>query len=165
MQLFKSVKQLQPSQYKAHAGLAFRSVHGTLCHLLQADRIWTSTLRLDFTEINELGPMWHRDDLYAGPDDSSSYWEDVVPDFETLEALLLAQADTLIQTVSNLSEDQISGTLMYPTTSGASFAVPFSKAILHAVNHATHHRGQVSAALIKMGLAPPVMDYMYYGRK
>jgi uncharacterized damage-inducible protein DinB len=34
--------------------------------------------------------------------------------------------------------------------------------VLHLVNHGSHHRGQISAALTAMGHAAPALDYLYF---
>lgn len=37
--------------------------------------------------------------------------------------------------------------------------------LTHMMNHQTHHRGQISAVITRLGGAAPEMDYVYYKRE
>ena len=41
-------------------------------------------------------------------------------------------------------------------------ARPRESLVLHVFNHATHHRGQASIALLQLGCEAPVMDMPYF---
>ena len=43
------------------------------------------------------------------------------------------------------------GTLDYKTTQGVPQSLPFAPTLGHVFNHATHHRGQITAAITAMG--------------
>jgi uncharacterized damage-inducible protein DinB len=40
-------------------------------------------------------------------------------------------------------------------------ALPFAATLAHVFNHATHHRGQITAALTAAGHAAPELDLVY----
>lgn len=42
------------------------------------------------------------------------------------------------------------------------YALPMYKVVLHVVNHATYHRGQIAAMLRQIGHVPPSTDLSYY---
>jgi len=42
---------------------------------------------------------------------------------------------------------------------------PLWQVVLHAVNHGTHHRGQVSGFLRTLGHTPPVTDLSHFYRR
>ena len=43
-------------------------------------------------------------------------------------------------------------------TTGQARALPLPAALLHVFNHATHHRGQITAAISMLGLEYPPLD-------
>ena len=52
----------------------------------------------------------------------------------------------------------VSNSVDYTNTKGVPQSVPFAPTLGHVFNHATHHRGQITAALTAMGYASPVLD-------
>lgn len=61
-----------------------------------------------------------------------------------------------------LTEQDLQGKLEYRSTSAPASAPPTARArlalVTHVFNHATHHRGQVSAAVAQMGVPYPRLD-------
>ncbi|KAI8929407.1 DinB family protein [Entophlyctis helioformis] len=166
--LFQSLDKLSDAQFTAHAGLAFRSIKGTLGHLLVADELWYKRMTGKFDRANELGEYWRHDNLYAkqlgdaAAADEGIYWESVEADRSRLKERILAQAGLLIKHIEDMPSFDAEKLLVYKTSSGADRSQEFGKAYIHVVNHATHHRGQISAAVTRFGLDPPVMDLTYF---
>ena len=52
-------------------------------------------------------------------------------------------------------------TLDYTTTKGIAQSLPFAPTLGHVFNHATHHRGQITAAITAMGYPCPVIDRVW----
>eukprot|EP00842_Homolaphlyctis_polyrhiza_P000972 jgi/Hompol1/1876/HPOL_004977-RA len=159
-QLFAATAQLQDTQFTAHAGLAFRSVQGTLCHLLVSENVWLSRLKGDANTSKGLGKYWQQEEMYAKEGDEHSYWEDIEPDRKKLQDRILAQAQELVDLVSELTDG--AQPVVYRSSSGEDRSLPLDKILLHVVNHSTHHRGQISAAITGFGVRPPIMDYVYF---
>ncbi|MGE3849619.1 MAG: DinB family protein [Gammaproteobacteria bacterium] len=144
--LFGVVRILDDARYRANVGLFFRSVHGTLNHLLVADQVWYGRcIDAPFT--------------VAGLD----------TEFETergaLACALRAATERWATWLDTLDDARLASTLVYRNMSGAAFEQPLSSVLLHVFNHATHHRGQISAALTQAGLAAPEMDLVWYLRR
>ncbi len=60
-------------------------------------------------------------------------------------------------------DDQaLSQVLAYHNSRGEAFSRVLADVLLHLVNHGTHHRGQISAALTALGQPAPVLDYLYF---
>ena len=55
--------------------------------------------------------------------------------------------------------------ITYRDFKGLEWRQPLWQIILHLVNHATHHRGQVSGFMRSLGRNPPGIDLVYYHRK
>jgi uncharacterized damage-inducible protein DinB len=53
----------------------------------------------------------------------------------------------------------------YRDLKGKEWTLSVWQIVLHVVNHATHHRGQVSGFLRSLGLTPPPLDLSYYCRE
>lgn len=126
--LYAASAQLSPHQYKEHRGAFFGSVHGTLNHLLVADRVWMRR----FTGEGELAPRL----------DSILH--------DKLEPLRLARETEdarIIAFVAGLDGPALSAELSYLHRSGTTFTQPLDTALDHFFNHQTHHRGQVHALL------------------
>jgi uncharacterized damage-inducible protein DinB len=139
--LYEHVDALSEADYRRDAGLFFRSVHGTLNHLLVGEcELWyarfaegrSPRLALD-TEV-ESDRVRLRERLLAG----AALW-----------APLIAQWPASRFDKTNLN---------YTSTKGVTLSLPFAATLGHVFNHGTHHRGQITAALTAMGHACPELD-------
>jgi uncharacterized damage-inducible protein DinB len=147
--LYDAAATLSDADYRADRGAFFKSLHGTLNHLLVADRIWMRR----FTGVGQLPPAL----------DAILY-----DDFEALRAARRAQ-DTLIKRyIDRLSEADLLGTLRYRTvTNPQDIEQPLSPALDHFFNHQTHHRGQAHALLSSIigNDKTPSFDLIVYQRQ
>lgn len=141
--LYAEVDKLAEADYFADTGLFFRGIHGTLNHLLVVEHLWRERLDDAPRTIHSLDQVLHadRDALRTALLDYAGRWQGHV---DALDAAGLA-AD-----------------LAYRNLQGDAFTLPRASAIAHVFNHATHHRGQISAALTRLGAQAPVMDLPYY---
>jgi len=55
--------------------------------------------------------------------------------------------------------------LDYVSSAGEARSMWMRDVLTHMMNHQTHHRGQVSAVITRLGGAAPEMDYVYYKRE
>jgi uncharacterized damage-inducible protein DinB len=145
--IYAAARQLSEADYKADRGAFFKSVHGTLNHVLVADRIWMKR----FTGEGEIAVSL-----------------DAIL-FEKLSDLHRArqQEDERIVTyIDNLSGADIAGRLLYRTiTNPAEFDQPLTSVLAHFFNHQTHHRGQVHCLLTGLGLDVPSLDLVPFQRQ
>jgi uncharacterized damage-inducible protein DinB len=121
-------------------GAFFHSIHGTLNHILLADYIWLGRLKQRPFPAISLGQ-----ELYA--------------DFAELRARRAATDGELVDYVARLVPDDLSGVVRYTSvTSGKASALPLVVVLSHVFNHQTHHRGQVTALVSRLGHDVGVMD-------
>ena len=66
---------------------------------------------------------------------------------------------------SGLNADNLLQDIEYKDTRGNSHSTPAWQIVLHVVNHATLHRGQVMSLLRQSGIAPPQIDLITYYRE
>jgi len=144
--LYDAALALPEELYRADTGVFFRSLHGTLNHLLLTDRLWLTRL----TRVGEQ-PKRLDDILY----------EDRIE----LARARLAEDARLIALVSGYDDVMLSRPHAYQTTSGMPQEQPLSDILLHLFNHQTHHRGQAHACLsITTKQEPPLLDLLAFQR-
>lgn len=144
--LYEAAGRLGPADYYADRGAFFKSVHGTLNHLLVTDRIWMQRFtgsgdapdRLDTILFEALG------DLHAARE---------------------AEDRRIIDFVDGLDDARIAGTIKYRRVSTPEvFEQPLAPALAHWFNHQTHHRGQVHALLTGLIGQAPELDLLFFQR-
>ena len=127
---------------KKDLGAFFRSMHGTLNHLLLADRVWLGRFKNVPFSVQSLDQ-----ELYA--------------DFATLRRER-AKTDAAIHAyIDSLTPEQINGDLHYISLLNPEPRVlPLALALLHFFNHQTHHRGQLTTLMNQTGYDSGVTDLL-----
>ncbi len=67
--------------------------------------------------------------------------------------------------VQSLSEEDLLQTFDYIATEGTKHRSVKKDIFIHMVNHATHHRGQISQMLRQAGFQPAATDYVLFTRE
>ncbi len=124
----------------------FRSILGTLNHLVVADRIW-------FARIEGGGPTHTR--LNDEP----------FPRFCDLRAVRQAEDERILSYTLALTDERLQRELRYSTTRGVAQCQPLWQVLAHVFNHQTHHRGQAHALMKDAGIVPPELDLLLYLRE
>lgn len=127
--------RLSDAARRADQGGFWRSVHGTLCHLLWGDSVWMS--RFDGWEAPGVG---------IG---DSGTW---IADFDEL-VRRRAEADGRIEAwAARLDAGWLDGELTwFSKVAQRQITAPRGFLVTHMFNHQTHHRGQVHAMLTRLG--------------
>jgi uncharacterized damage-inducible protein DinB len=141
--LFEAVDALPEVDYRRDVGLFFRSVHGTLNHLLVGEY-----------------HLWRRR-FADGVSPRLTLDAEVEPDRDRLRQALLDGAAAWEGLVASWPAAHFDGTLDYITTTGRAMSLPFAATLTHVFNHGTHHRGQITAALTAMGRPCPELDLVW----
>lgn len=145
--LYAAAAALDDDRYRQAVGVYFRSVHGTLNHLLVADRIWMHRLQGSGEQPRAL---------------------DVIL-FEDLASLTAARAledERIVSFVASLAETALDAVCEYRTLNGTPQRQPLREILAHLFNHQTHHRGQAHAALTCLGVTePPSLDLLIMQRE
>ncbi len=147
--LYAVAAQVSDADYRADRRAFFKSLHGTLNHILVGDRIW----------------MHH----FTGKGDLPAGLDTIL--YEELAALRTArQAEDakISRYVGALSDDDLAGTIRYRTFSNpADIEQQLAPALDHFFNHQTHHRGQAHGLLSSIigNEAAPSFDLIVYQRE
>ena len=143
VRLLEAVAQVDDGAYRRDMGLFFKSIHGTLNHLLVGEHL------LWFRRFAEgVSPMVTLD-------------EEVEVDRSLLAERLLEGAARWQPLIENWPSEGFDGVLSYTTTRGVPVSLPFAATLTHVFNHGTHHRGQITAALTELGQPCPELDLVY----
>ena len=140
--LFEHVDALPEADYRRDAGLFFKSVHGTLNHLL----------------VTEHG-LWRRR-FGEGASPRLKLDAELEPDRTLLRERLIDGAAAWQPLIESWPEERFdeASVLEYTSTDGVARRLPFSLALTHVFNHGTHHRGQITAAITAFGRPCPELD-------
>jgi uncharacterized damage-inducible protein DinB len=114
-----------------------RSVIGTLAHTFAADRFW-----LDRIQGNA----------------PATFIDDEDRRFDILRKEWPALQQRWKEWAAPLTDEDVVAKISYEDTEGNPYEQPLWHILLHVVNHAAHHRGQVSGFLRAMGHTPPPLD-------
>ncbi|KAI8055405.1 DNA damage-inducible protein DinB [Syncephalis plumigaleata] len=162
--LLESVASLSDAQFTGNAGLCFRSIHGTLNHLIASDVLWYSRLIDEETdECKELRKYWHCENTFSKPEDTSSIWEEYIKERSRVIEMALHGPRRYVELITRLADTHdFHDNIRYTGTDGIPKELSWRIALTHIFNHETHHRGQISAAITGYGLPPPSMDFIFY---
>ncbi len=138
--LLRAVEALPETDYRRDVGLFFKSIHGTLNHLLVGEHlIWFARFAKG---VSPKVPL----DTEAEPDRAR------------LAQALKGGAANWLPLISAWPNERFGGTLDYITLNGQPASLNFAATLAHVFNHGTHHRGQITAALTAMGQTCPDLD-------
>ena len=144
--LYAVTATLSDETRKRDVGAFFKSIHGTLNHLLLADRVWLG--RVHGTTVPS---------GFMGPGGIRSLDQELYSDFEDLRRERALTDDELSAWVSGLTEERLAGPLVFMRR-GQQQEAPLWSVVAHLFNHQTHHRGQITTLLTQQGCDPGVTD-------
>jgi len=143
LRLYDAAAALSESDYRADCGAFFKSVHGTLNHLLATDRIWLQRFTGEGSASNRLDAIL----------------------FDALGPLREAEDRRIIEFIESLDDARLSSVIKYRAVSTpALFEQQLCPALSHFFNHQTHHRGQIHALLTGLVGRAPELDLVYFQR-
>ena len=132
--LYDGCASLDDAARKEDRGAFFKSIHGTLNHLIYADIIWLK--RFTGGSLDGLDPD-------AGPFD----------DFDALRARRVALDAELLAWIETLTPEWLAADFSYYSMAyKGRFTRPAWTLVVHLFNHSTHHRGQITTLLTQRGV-------------
>jgi uncharacterized damage-inducible protein DinB len=138
--LVEALRAVPDVDFEKPVGISHSSLLGTLAHILWADWLW-------FTRVVEA-------------------MEQHGQTREVLETVWPELQDKWVAWADRASDAEIHRVVEYKSILDGQMArTPAWQIVLHVVNHATLHRGQVMGMLRQMGIAPPHTDLMNFYRE
>jgi uncharacterized damage-inducible protein DinB len=144
--VYDAAAALPDPQYREDRGAFFKSMHGTLNHLLATDRIWMQR--------------------FTGEGDAPDRLDAILFDtFADLRAARAAEDARIHNYIDGLDEDRLAGVIHYRRVSTPEPQVQaLAPALAHWFNHQTHHRGHAHMILTGLTGKAPELDLLYYQR-
>ena len=141
--LYALCAELDDAERKRDAGAFFKSIHGTLNHLLLADRVWMGR-------------------FLGKPFAVTSLAQELYSDFAELRSQRASTDDAITSWAGALGPGDFAHELVYMSiVNPAERRLPMWLATTHFFNHQTHHRGQLTTLLSQRGIDPGVTDLIW----
>jgi len=150
--LYDRAAELSDAERRRDAGAFFRSIHGTLNHLLLTDRAWLWRFTGD-ARVAGSRDAAGRPIAMTGRLDQELY-----ADFDQLRRERVRTDADITAFAAGLTPERLGAEITYRTTAGVEQRHILWWAVSHFFNHQTHHRGQVTTLLKQAGVDPGVTD-------
>jgi uncharacterized damage-inducible protein DinB len=132
--LYAACATLSDDERKRDCGAFFRSIHGTLNHLLVADSIWMGRFE-------------------SQPFAFKSLDEELCASFDELRVHRADMDRRISQWAGNLTDAALDAKLEFASRiTKRTHAPTLWRIVLHFFNHQTHHRGQLTTLLSQAGI-------------
>jgi uncharacterized damage-inducible protein DinB len=137
--LYDACAELDDAERQQMRKAFFKSIHGTLNHILVSDRIWL--------------------DRFAGKEVPSTGLDTILDaDFARLREARAGKDADIEAFAANLTAEFLTKTIRYQNHQGNIYTDPVPLLVAHFFNHQTHHRGQVHDMLSQTAIVPPSLD-------
>lgn len=133
--IFEAVALLTEEQYMRDMKSSHGSIHGTLTHLVAAEKIWLSR--------------------WVGAPDQKLMNVAEVPTLSALQAVWEKTGFEMAKFLGTMTDKRLQESFSMKTSNGETFTHVYAQAIQHLVDHSTYHRGQVITLLRQLGVKPP----------
>ena len=144
--LYSLCSTISDAERKRDCRAFFRSIHGTLNHLLLTDRSWLGRFTGEEFPIRSLD-------------------QELWTDFADLRRERAVTDAAIGDFCAELTENRLAANIEYGTLAGKRYAHPLEPGLVHLFNHQTHHRGQVTTLLSQLGIDPGATDVIAYYRQ
>ena len=144
--VYEAASGLKKEEFARDVGAFFKSMRGTLNHILVADKIWMKR--------------------FTGEGDAPAALDTILYiDFAKLRVAREIEDKRLVDWIGSLSEKALAGRFTYMTvTDMRTVSQRLSPALSHFFNHQTHHRGQAHTILTTLGRPSLQLDLIYFQR-
>lgn len=141
--LYAVCSDIPDQQRKEDLGAFFKSIHGTLNHILWGDRAWMGRFTGDAFPVGRMG-------------------EDLFDDFARLREARESMDVRIIAWTQTLTLEDLNRKLVFRSlTDGKQRRASLWCFASHLFNHQTHHRGQITTLMKQLGCDPGITDIPY----
>jgi len=140
----ESVSTLTQEQFKQDLKSSHGGIHGTLVHTYGADRIWL--------------------ERWKGNSPTALMTTEQVPSLDKLKEFWRLYREEIGQFLQTIDDTRLLESFAYKDLKGNQYSQPLFQQMLHKVNHASYHRGQVVTMIRQLGAKPQNTDLVAYFR-
>ena len=112
-------------------------------HVLGTERVWYLRLQKQDWRVQKVWPTLPLD---------------------ACETLAKENAAAFTSYIDKLAESDLANPIDYTSSQGDSFTSTVGDILIHVALHGVHHRGQIAITLRRVGIEPPVLDYIRFAR-
>ena len=139
-----AVAQLPTDQYMQDMKSSHGGIHGTLIHMVGAEKVWLERFQGDPQPFLTQNPPKSLQEL-------KSIWEKV--GYDTARWL------------GTMTDKKLGETFSMKTVKGDTYTHVYWQAFQHLVNHSSYHRGQIITMLRQSGAKPVSTDLIFFYRE
>jgi uncharacterized damage-inducible protein DinB len=141
--LYAICAEFTDAERKTDRGSYFKSIHGTLNHILVGDHIWLGRLTGKTAQVSRLDQELHAN------------FAELLTERRQIDGDIDAW-------VADLSDARLTETLTFRRViDGQERTLPVWLAAMQLFNHQTHHRGQLTTLIMQAGKDPGLTDLPY----
>jgi uncharacterized damage-inducible protein DinB len=142
--IFEALEKIAPELYMKDMKSSHGGIHGTLVHLVGAEKVWLERFQGAPQPFLSQNPPGSLTELKA-------IWEKV--GYDTAKWL------------GTMTDKRLGETFEMKTLKGDVFVHVFWQAFQHVVNHSSYHRGQIVAMLRQLDVKPVSTDLIQFYRE
>ena len=140
--IYEAAARLPAEEIARDRGAFFKSILGTLNHLLAADMVWIDRFKSRPLRFTDLRSLRHET-------------------LEPLRAERIAVDAEITDWAASVDENWLTRPFSFTSVlTPASHTYPASVLVMHFFNHQTHHRGQITTLLTQAGEDVGVTDFI-----
>jgi uncharacterized damage-inducible protein DinB len=143
--IFEALAGIPADAYSRDLQSSHGGLHGTLSHLVGAEKIWLSRW------VGRPEPRLIEPSEFPALRELRELWEEVDRDRDGF--------------LGTFDDQRLQETLTMSTTSGKTFAHAYWQMFQHLVNHSSYHRGQIAGMMRQLGFQPPATDLIRFYRE
>jgi uncharacterized damage-inducible protein DinB len=133
--ILNAVAEMPPELYTKDMKSSHGSIHGTLVHMVSAEKIWCARMAGEQeAKVTTTADVATLDDLRHA-------WEQV--------------GFAMAKLLGSMTDKKLQATFTAPSPRGQTFTHTYWQVIQHVVDHSTYHRGQVITLMRQNGVVPP----------
>jgi len=157
-QVYAAASQLSANDLAQDMGAFFKSILGTLNHILVGDLFWLNRFALlHGADSNKFSSLKTLEDFPKPSALNQILFEDFYELKETRKKLDLVIQEWLTK---DACHEDFKQDLTYHNSKGEGASRDFGELVAHLFNHQTHHRGQVSTLLSQKGIDVGGTDFL-----
>jgi uncharacterized damage-inducible protein DinB len=143
--IFDALAPLSAEQLTGDMRASHGSIHGTLTHLVGAEKMWLSR--------------------WVGKPDAAMLNAQDAPTTAALKAVWEKTGFETARWLGTLSDRKLQETFTMTAANGMTYRHTFAQALQHVTDHSTYHRGQIITLLRQLGVTPPSTGLIRFFRE